>query len=81
MGPGDFTTSGHFILLTGVEDGKYQVNDPNRHSTSQKLWDYDTLALRFETCGLFFGVTLLTAGKIRYNSSRRTYSDSIFYAH
>ena len=44
VGPGDFTTSGHFILLTGVEEGKYQVNDPNRHSTSQKLWDYDTLA-------------------------------------
>lgn len=44
VGPGDFTTSGHFILLTGVEDGKYKVNDPNRHSTSQQLWDYDTLA-------------------------------------
>lgn len=44
VGPGDFTTSGHFILLTGVEDGKFRVNDPNRRSNSEKLWDYDTLA-------------------------------------
>ena len=44
MGPGDFTTSGHFILLTGVEDGKFRLNDPNRRSNSEKLWDYETLA-------------------------------------
>ena len=43
VGAGDFTTSGHFILLTGVEDGKFRVNDPNRTSTSSQLWDYDTL--------------------------------------
>ena len=23
------TTTGHFIVLTGVEDGKIRVNDPN----------------------------------------------------
>ena len=44
VGPGDFTTSGHFIVLAGLEDGKFQVRDPNRRSTSGKLWDYDTLA-------------------------------------
>ncbi|MBS6370523.1 MAG: C39 family peptidase [Lawsonibacter sp.] len=44
VGPGDFTTSGHFILITGVEDGKFHVNDPNRRANSEKLWDYDTLA-------------------------------------
>ena len=44
VGPGDFTTSGHFILITGVEDGKFRVNDPNRRANSEKLWDYDTLA-------------------------------------
>lgn len=43
VGPGDFTTSGHFIVLSGLEDGKFQVRDPNRRSTSEKLWDYDTL--------------------------------------
>lgn len=44
VGPGDFTSSGHFIVLVGMEDGKIRVNDPNRHSTSSQLWDYDTLA-------------------------------------
>lgn len=44
MGPGDFTTSGHFILLTGVEGGKFRVNDPNSRQNSEKLWDYDTLS-------------------------------------
>lgn len=44
VGPGDFTTSGHFIVLVGMEDGQIRVNDPNRHSTSSQLWDYDTLA-------------------------------------
>ena len=44
VGPGDFTTSGHFIVLAGLEDGKFQVRDPNRRSTSEELWDYDTLA-------------------------------------
>ena len=44
VGPGDFTTSGHFILLTGVEDGKFRVNDPNRRSNSEKLWESDPLA-------------------------------------
>ena len=44
VGPGDFTTSGHFIVLSGLEDGQFQVRDPTRRSTSEKLWDYDTLA-------------------------------------
>ena len=41
---GDFTTSGHFIVLAGVEDGKFRVNDPNSRANSARLWDYDTLA-------------------------------------
>lgn len=45
MRPGDFTTVGHFILLTGVsEDGKIIVNDPNSKVRSDKLWDYDVIA-------------------------------------
>ncbi len=43
MGPGDFTTTGHYIVLTGVKDGKFQVNDPNSRIRSEKLWSYEEL--------------------------------------
>lgn len=40
MGPGIFTTTGHFIVLTGYEDGKFRVNDPNSVVRSSQLWSY-----------------------------------------
>lgn len=43
VGPGDFTTSGHFIVLTGLRDGKFTVNDPNSTERSGQLWAYETL--------------------------------------
>ena len=43
MRPGDFTTTGHFIVLTGTEDGKIRVNDPNSRVRSERLWDYSKL--------------------------------------
>jgi len=39
VGPGDFTTTGHFIVLTGYKDGMVTVNDPNSNSRSEKLWE------------------------------------------
>ena len=50
MGPGDFTTTGHFIVLTGssyLEDtGEYKitVNDPNSLKNSSRLWSYEEIA-------------------------------------
>ena len=43
MGAGDFTTTGHYIVLTGVEDGRFRVNDPNSMENSGKLWSYEQL--------------------------------------
>lgn len=43
MRPGDFTTTGHFIVLTGMKDGKICVHDPNSKKRSEKLWNYETL--------------------------------------
>lgn len=43
MGPGDFTTTGHFIVLTGLENGMLRVNDPNSVENSSKLWDYEQI--------------------------------------
>ena len=44
VGPGDFTTDGHFLVLTGHDGDKITLNDPNSPTNSQKSWDYDTLA-------------------------------------
>ena len=43
MGKGDFTTTGHYILLTGYEDGAFRVNDPNSRLSSEKRWTYEEL--------------------------------------
>ena len=43
MGAGDFTTTGHYIVLTGLQDGQFTVNDPNSIENSQKLWSYEQL--------------------------------------
>lgn len=40
--PGDFTTEGHFIVLTSAQNNKVKVNDPNSRSRS-RLWDYDKI--------------------------------------
>ncbi len=44
MRPGDFTTTGHFILLRGYDENGFLVNDPNRKSNSDKQWSYDELS-------------------------------------
>ena len=43
MGPGDFTSTGHFIVMTGCEDGMIRVNDPNSVENSQTLWRYEDI--------------------------------------
>ena len=44
VGPGDFTDGGHFLLLTGVENGLYRLHDPNSAANTAKLWTYERLA-------------------------------------
>ena len=41
---GDFTSEGHFIVLTGIDaDGKITVNDPNSREKSAVTWDADKI--------------------------------------
>ena len=44
MAPGDFTDTGHYILLRGYDSKGYFVNDPNHRSNSKKQWTFDTLS-------------------------------------
>lgn len=43
MGPGDFTSEGHFIVLTGYSDGYVTVNDPNSIERSSCTWRIETI--------------------------------------
>lgn len=44
MAPGDFTDSGHFIVIRGLSDeGKMLINDPNSISRSEKEWKVNTV--------------------------------------
>ena len=43
LGPGDFTTEGHYIVLTDVTEDGYRVNDPNSRLNSEKTWTYQQL--------------------------------------
>ena len=40
--PGDFTTTGHFIVLAGIaNDGQVIVHDPNSAERSGRTWDLE----------------------------------------
>ena len=47
MGKGDFTTSGHFIVLVEEVDGLIRVNDPNSIENSGKLWKFEDIESQF----------------------------------
>lgn len=53
MRPGDFTTSGHFIVISDYQDGKFVVHDPNSKIRSEQLWDYDTLSYQIKNLWSF----------------------------
>jgi len=44
MGPGTFTTTGHFIVLAGVgKDNKIIINDPDSKRKSEQTWDIEVI--------------------------------------
>lgn len=52
LGPGYFTTNGHFFVLAGLDaDGKVIVNDPYSVVRSSQTWDADFIAA--ETMAMF----------------------------
>ena len=40
---GDFTNSGHFIVIYDYSRKKFSVNDPFSYTNSSKKWEYTTL--------------------------------------
>lgn len=43
MGPGDFTYSGHFILVTGYAADRLVIHDPNSEKISDRLWRFQDI--------------------------------------
>lgn len=44
MGPGDFTTTGHFIVITDIDqNSNLVVRDPNSPERTAKSWSFDTV--------------------------------------
>ncbi len=55
MAPGDFTDTGHYILLRGYDSKGYFVNDPNHRSNSKKQWMFDTLSGQIKNLWAIYG--------------------------
>lgn len=43
MRPGDFTDTGHFIVLVDYEKDGFVVHDPNSIDNSDKIWNYEEI--------------------------------------
>ena len=44
VGPGDFTSGGHFIVVTKLlPNNKVEVRDPNSIDKSMMTWDFDRI--------------------------------------
>lgn len=43
MKPGDFTTEGHFIVITDYSDEGFSVLDPNSEARSSRKWTYEKI--------------------------------------
>ena len=53
MRAGDFTTTGHFIVLIGTEEGKIKINDPNSEERSSVLWEYSRIEYQIKNLWVF----------------------------
>ena len=54
MGPGDFTSEGHFIVLTGYPDEGFYVNDPYSVTRSNTVWSYDQIENQINAMWAFY---------------------------
>lgn len=57
MRPGDFTTTGHFILIRGYDEKGFYINDPNSKKNSKKQWDFETVSPQIKCLWAIFGMS------------------------
>lgn len=53
MGAGDFTSTGHYIVLTDYSDEGFSVLDPNSKERSSKKWTYEKIEAQIRNIWAF----------------------------
>ncbi|MEG1803558.1 MAG: C39 family peptidase [Lachnospiraceae bacterium] len=53
MGPGEFTSSGHYIILTDYEDNRLSIKDPNSLLRSGEKWKYEEIYTQIKNLWVF----------------------------
>ena len=54
VGPGDFSSIGHYIVLVGVdEDGIFIINDPNSPTNTSEKWSFERLKSQIKNAWSF----------------------------
>ncbi len=54
VGPGNFTTFGHYIVIYGYNDDGFLINDPNSISRSNVTWRYDDIKGQIDNIWAFY---------------------------
>lgn len=65
MGPGDFTSGGHFIVIYGYDRDGFMINDPNCVARSMKRWTYEDIAAQIKHVWILGGEAV-TDGRTIY---------------
>ena len=55
VGPGDFTETGHFIVLCGWDGEAFEIRDPNSRANTEKAWTYEQLEPQIRGLWAFSG--------------------------
>ena len=53
MSAGDFTASGHFIVIYGYDEEGYLINDPNCVARSREHWSWDRLEKQIKNIWIY----------------------------
>lgn len=53
VGPGDFTTTEHFIVITKFINNQFYIHDPNSKENSKRPWPYERLAKQIKALWVY----------------------------
>lgn len=54
MGPGHFTKTGHFIVLSGYKENGFKVRDPNSKKNSKRIWKFSEIQSQIKNIWVYW---------------------------